>query len=103
MVGCGCIVVPFQDYSDGRVGRVLFSPVSRPSANKNYFAYRWSRYAFAIAQATRPPIFKNKNPRPRSGIDEVKYASLLLCNRNAHMCLPTMRGLSMMMVVVREY
>ena len=41
----------------------------------------------------------NKNPRPGSGIDEAKYAVPLSANRDAHMNLPTMRGLDMMMVM----
>jgi len=40
-----------------------------------------------------------KNPDTRSGFDEAKYAVQLCGNKDAHMNLPTMRGLDMMMVM----
>jgi hypothetical protein len=47
--------------------------------------------------------FKTKSPDAGSGLDEVKYGYLLLVyNRYAHINLPTMRGLNMMMVVLER-
>ena len=43
---------------------------------------------------------KTKNPDAGSGLDEVKYGYLLSNHRYAHIDLPTMRGLNMMMVMV---
>jgi hypothetical protein len=43
-----------------------------------------------------------KNPDTGSGLDEVKYGYLLLNDRYAHINLPTMRGLNMMMVVLER-
>jgi len=43
-----------------------------------------------------------KIPDQGPGIDEAKYGFLLfVCNRYAHINLPTMRGLNMMMVMLR--
>ncbi|HNF37004.1 MAG TPA: hypothetical protein PLZ03_19570, partial [Anaerolineales bacterium] len=43
-----------------------------------------------------------KNPDTGSGLDEVKYGYLLFSHRYAHINLPTMRGLNMMMVVLER-
>lgn len=43
-----------------------------------------------------------KNPDAGSGFDEVKYGYLLFGHRYAHINLPTMRGLNMMMVVLER-
>ena len=43
---------------------------------------------------------KTKNPDTGSGLDEVKYGYLSV-HRYAHINLPTMRGLNMMMVMLR--
>jgi len=43
-----------------------------------------------------------KNPDAGSGFDEVKYGYLLFSHRYAHINLPTMRGVNMMMVVLER-
>jgi hypothetical protein len=71
---------------------------------KYFFINWWFRYAAKNkSAATQPPgLDKTKNPDAGSGLDEVKYGYPLFSHRYAHINLPTMRGLNMMMVVLER-
>ena len=61
---------------------------------RRYFCRIWGRCRRRRGQVT-------KNPDARSGLDEVNYGYLSV-HRYAHINLPTMRGLNMMMVMLER-
>jgi hypothetical protein len=71
---------------------------------ENCFINWWFRYGrekHSPYSTTESGI--TKSPDAGSGLDEVKYGYLLFVhNRYAHINLPTMRGLNMMMVVLER-